>query len=69
MSMRAVAGLTAVMCAAAIVAASIGPFWRIRDVAIEGAHQRRGRHRRDDDRPSGGAVVHGERRSGAPSAF
>jgi cell division septal protein FtsQ len=26
------------MCAAAIVAASIGPFWRIRDVAIEGAH-------------------------------
>ena len=35
---RAVAGLTAVMCAAAIVAASIGPFWRIRDVAIEGAH-------------------------------
>jgi cell division septal protein FtsQ len=28
----------AVMCAAAIVAASIGPFWRIRDVAIEGAH-------------------------------
>lgn len=35
---RAVAGLTAVMCAAAIVATSIGPFWRIRDVAIEGAH-------------------------------
>lgn len=35
---RAVAGLTAVMCAAAIIAASIGPFWRIRDVAIEGAH-------------------------------
>ena len=26
------------MCAAAIVAASIGPFWRIRDVSIEGAH-------------------------------
>ena len=26
------------MCGAAIVAASIGPFWRIRDVAIEGAH-------------------------------
>ena len=26
------------MCAAAIVAASSGPFWRIRDVAIEGAH-------------------------------
>ena len=26
------------MCAAAIVAASIGPFWRIRDVTIEGAH-------------------------------
>jgi cell division septal protein FtsQ len=26
------------MCAAAIVAASLGPFWRIRDVAIEGAH-------------------------------
>jgi cell division protein FtsQ len=26
------------MCAAAIVAASIGPFWRIRDVAIEGAY-------------------------------
>ena len=26
------------MCAAAILAASIGPFWRIRDVAIEGAH-------------------------------
>ena len=26
------------MCAAAIVAASIGPFWRIRDVAMEGAH-------------------------------
>jgi len=26
------------MCAAAIAAASIGPFWRIRDVAIEGAH-------------------------------
>jgi hypothetical protein len=35
---RAVAGVTAFMCAAAIVAASIGPFWRIRDVAIEGAH-------------------------------
>ena len=35
---RAVAGLTSVMCALAIVAASIGPFWRIRDVAIEGAH-------------------------------
>jgi len=33
-----VAGVTAFMCAAAIVAASIGPFWRIRDVAIEGAH-------------------------------
>jgi len=33
-----VAGLTAFMCAAAIVAASIGPFWRIRDIAIEGAH-------------------------------
>jgi cell division septal protein FtsQ len=27
------------MCAAAIVAASIGPFWRVRDIAIEGAHQ------------------------------
>ena len=26
------------MCAAAIAAASIGPFWRIRNVAIEGAH-------------------------------
>ena len=26
------------MCAAAIVAASIGPFWRIRDVSIEGSH-------------------------------
>jgi cell division septal protein FtsQ len=26
------------MCAAAIVAASIGPFWRIREVSIEGAH-------------------------------
>jgi cell division septal protein FtsQ len=26
------------MCAAAILAVSIGPFWRIRDVAIEGAH-------------------------------
>ena len=26
------------MCAAAIVAASFGPFWRIRDVVIEGAH-------------------------------
>jgi hypothetical protein len=26
------------MCAAAIVAVSIGPFWRIRDVAIDGAH-------------------------------
>jgi cell division protein FtsQ len=26
------------MCAAAIVAAAIGPFWRIRDVSIEGAH-------------------------------
>jgi POTRA domain-containing FtsQ-type protein len=25
-------------CAAAIVAASIGPFWRIRDVSIEGTH-------------------------------
>jgi cell division septal protein FtsQ len=35
---RAVAGVTAFMCAAAIFAASIGPFWRIRDVAIEGAH-------------------------------
>ncbi|HEY8825293.1 MAG TPA: FtsQ-type POTRA domain-containing protein [Candidatus Limnocylindria bacterium] len=35
---RAVAGVTAFMCAAAILAASIGPFWRIRDVAIEGAH-------------------------------
>jgi len=35
---RAVAGVTAFMCAAAIVAASFGPFWRIRDVAIEGAH-------------------------------
>jgi cell division septal protein FtsQ len=33
-----IAGLTAFMCAAAIAAASIGPFWRIRDVAIEGAH-------------------------------
>lgn len=32
------AGLTAFMCAAAIVAASIGPFWRIRDLSIEGAH-------------------------------
>ena len=35
---RVVAGLTAFMCAAAIAAASVGPFWRIRDVAIEGAH-------------------------------
>ncbi|TMF64614.1 MAG: FtsQ-type POTRA domain-containing protein, partial [Chloroflexi bacterium] len=35
---RAIAGVTAVACAAAIVAASIGPFWRIRDVSIEGAH-------------------------------
>jgi len=35
---RAVAGVTAFMCAAAIVAASIGPYWRIRDVSIEGAH-------------------------------
>ena len=35
---RAVAGVTAFMCAAAIVAASFGPFWRIRDVSIEGAH-------------------------------
>ena len=35
---RAVAGLTAFMCALAIAAASVGPFWRIRDVAIEGAH-------------------------------
>jgi len=35
---RAIAGVTAFMCAAAIVAASIGPFWRIRDVSIEGAH-------------------------------
>jgi cell division septal protein FtsQ len=26
------------MCAAAIVAASIGPFWRVRDIAIDGAH-------------------------------
>ncbi|MDQ2915049.1 MAG: FtsQ-type POTRA domain-containing protein [Chloroflexota bacterium] len=26
------------MCAAAIVAAAMGPYWRIRDVAIEGAH-------------------------------
>ncbi|HYV21745.1 MAG TPA: FtsQ-type POTRA domain-containing protein [Candidatus Bathyarchaeia archaeon] len=26
------------MCAAAILATSIGPFWRIRDVSIEGAH-------------------------------
>lgn len=32
------AGLTAGMCSVAIFAASIGPFWRIRDVAIEGAH-------------------------------
>lgn len=31
-----VAGLTAAACAAAIVAAAIGPFWRIRDVSIEG---------------------------------
>src|SRR5439155_1765490 len=35
---RAIAGITALACAAAIVAASIGPFWRIRDVSIEGAH-------------------------------
>jgi cell division septal protein FtsQ len=27
-----------VACAAAIVAAAIGPFWRIRDVSIEGTH-------------------------------
>jgi len=27
------------MCAAAIIATSIGPFWRIREVSIEGAHQ------------------------------
>jgi cell division septal protein FtsQ len=27
-----------VACAAAIIAAAIGPFWRIRDVSIEGAH-------------------------------
>jgi cell division septal protein FtsQ len=33
-----VAGLTAIACAGAIVAAAIGPFWRIRDVAIEGTH-------------------------------
>jgi POTRA domain-containing FtsQ-type protein len=33
-----VAGLTALACAAAIVAASIGPYWRIRDVSIEGTH-------------------------------
>jgi cell division septal protein FtsQ len=33
-----IAGVTAVACAAAIVAASIGPFWRIRDVSIEGTH-------------------------------
>jgi cell division septal protein FtsQ len=26
------------MCAAAIVAAAIGPFWKIRDISIEGAH-------------------------------
>jgi cell division protein FtsQ len=26
------------VCAVAIVAASVGPFWRIRDVSIEGAH-------------------------------
>jgi len=30
--------VTAFMCAPAIVAASFGPFWRIRDVSIEGAH-------------------------------
>src|SRR5207244_2522398 len=35
---RAVAGLTAVLCAAAIVAATVGPFWRIREVSVEGAH-------------------------------
>lgn len=33
-----IAGVTAVACAAAIVAAAIGPFWRIRDVLIEGTH-------------------------------
>ena len=33
-----VAGVTAVACGAAIVAAAMGPYWRIRDVAIEGAH-------------------------------
>ena len=30
--------MTAVLCAAAIVAATIGPFWRIREVSVEGAH-------------------------------
>jgi cell division septal protein FtsQ len=35
---RVVAGLTALACAAAIVASAIGPFWRIRDVSIEGTH-------------------------------
>jgi cell division septal protein FtsQ len=33
-----IAGVTALACAAAIAAASIGPFWRIRDVSIEGTH-------------------------------
>jgi hypothetical protein len=35
---RAVAGLTAVMCAAAIVASALSPYWRIRDLSVEGAH-------------------------------
>jgi len=30
--------VTAVLCAAAIVAATIGPFWRIREVSVEGTH-------------------------------
>lgn len=33
-----VAGLTAVACAAAIVAAATGPFWTVRNVSIEGTH-------------------------------
>jgi len=34
-----VAGLTALACGAAIVASAVGPFWRIRDVSIEGTRQ------------------------------
>ena len=30
--------MTAVLCAAAIVAATVGPFWRIREVSVEGTH-------------------------------